>query len=120
VELIMKRVALLVSILVVVFATSLSAQIGRDGSVQPPAQNVFWIAYPFTTFAPAVANYAEAPAGSLAPFATGDVDYHYVVIHRVVADFTSQPGPYWTDVAPGCPYGRVVTSPDGVTISLRR
>ena len=82
--------------------------------------NVFWIAYPFSSLAPAVANYVEAPAGSIAPFATGDGDYRYVVIHRVVADFTAQPGPYWTEVVTSWPLGRVVTAPEGVTITLHR
>ena len=117
----MKTVARLALIVAVVSATSLSAQTSRDGVVVHAApQNVFWIAYPFSTFAPAVANYVEAPAGSLAPLDTGDGDYRYVVIHRIVADFSAQPGPYWTEVVPGCPLGRVVTSPDGVTITLRR
>lgn len=81
---------------------------------------MFWIAYPFASYAPAVANYVEAPAGSVAPFDTGDADYHYVVIHRIVTDFAAQPGAYWTEVAEGYSLGRVVTAPGGVTITLRR
>lgn len=117
----MKTAAPLAFIAALAFATSMSAQTGRDGVVATPApQNVFWIAYPFSTLAPAVADYVEAPAGSVAPLATGDADYLYVVIHRIVGDFSAQPGPYWTEVIPGCPVGRVVTSPGGVTITLRR
>jgi hypothetical protein len=111
-----------VSIAAVVLATSVSAQTGREAAppTHPISINVFWIAYPFSSLAPAVANYVEAPAGSIAPFATGDGDYRYVVIHRVVGDFATQPGPYWTEVVTSWPIGRVVTAPEGVTITLHR
>ena len=117
----MRKAALVLALFAVVSVHADKRRSVRHTSPQLPPMHVFWIAHPFTTFAPAVANYLEsAPPGSIAPFVTGDEDFPFVVIHRVEADLTMQPGPYYTEVATECQAGRVVTAPDGTRVALLR